>query len=271
MILEAMALLALGSVALAALGGGAERAPATPPRPSTEGARDLTRAEAIHWLDAQMHPPPVLDEATGEMRPSQKTPLVLAIKQAPKDGMWVLDGTEPIEGVDFRYRGTPTGPDSPRDLSVTPAMLVLLVRLARFLRSRNITRARHAGIFPGDPSRPADTHNHGGAIDLSEFVGSDGAVLSIAKDWGMKPSAGPGKYRLRAGDPGFAFFRDLYRFLSLEATDKGAGKETVPGTALGGPSYILTPDTPHAAQAEAHQGHIHAQVGPTRWPSGYGA
>jgi hypothetical protein len=259
-----MQLLVLGAIALLMVGLAA-RGGASPPRPSTEGARDITRAQAERWLDLQMNPP--IDPETGE---PIADPLVLNIKQRGP-GMWLIDGNAPIEGVEFRYNGKKKV--STYDIVATPNMLVLLVRLARFLRSRDVTRVYHAGIFPGVSKDPTNAHNRGEAIDLTDFIFQDGDQLSVLKDWGNKPKpvwiAGSvdEHFRLLPSEKGYTFFRALYRFLSQEATDRGSkgGKslETTEGTRIGEHSYILTPDHPTPYIAQWHANHFHAQVGPT--------
>lgn len=231
-------------------------------RPSTEGARDLSRAQAEKWIDAQMS--------------KSQSPLVLNIKKREASSPWILDGAAPIDGVEYRYV---TDDKGVRDLVVTPNMLVLLVRLSRFLRTLGVTRVYHAGIFPGKSPDPTNAHNRGEAIDLSSFVFSDGDRLSVLEDWGKKPkpvhvapSIGGVKgenYRLLPTERGYGFFKLLYSFLSQEATDRGtvAGKslETTVGTKIGESSYIITPDHPRPDLAAAHADHVHAQVGPTSY------
>ena len=227
-------------------------------RPSTEGARDLTRAQAERWLDEQMKRP--------------ENPLVLNIKKREASGMWVLDGASPIEGVEYRYAADDKGS---RELALTPNLLVLLVRLSRFLRREGVVRVVHAGIFPGKSADATNAHNRGDAIDLSSFVFSDGDKISVLEDWGKKPKAvhvagGKGEnFRLLSTEKGAMFFRRLYSLLSQEATDRGTsgGKslETTLGTRIGETSYIITPDHPRPDLAASHIDHIHAQVGPTSY------
>ncbi len=238
------------------------------PVPSTNGARDLTRARAERWLQEQMNPP--ISEETGE--PAFK-PLALSIKKQGPSGMWIVDGANPIEGVEFRYKdkkGVVV-----RDIEATPQMLVLLVRLARFLRSRDVTRVFHAGIFPGVSKDATNAHNRGEAIDLSEFEFSDGDRLSVVEDWGKKTKpvhvaqVQGENFRLLPSEKGYTFFRALYSFLAQEATDRGfsGGKsmETTRGTLIGEHSHIITPDHPTPALATSHIDHVHAQVGPTSY------
>lgn len=260
-----MPLLFLGALALLVVGL-ASRGGTSAPQPSTDGARDLTRAKAERWLYEQMHP--AIDPETGQ---PVSEPLVLSIKKQGPSGMWVVSGAVPLEGVEFRYKDNKG--IVVRDIEASPNMLVLLVRLARFLRSRDVTRVYHAGIFPGNSKDPTNAHNRGEAIDLTEFEFADGDRLSVLNDWGKKnkPVSVAGaigeNFRLLPSEKGYTFFRDLYQFLSQEATDRGTkgGKslETTAGTRIGEHSFILTPDHPTPYLAKAHADHFHAQVGPT--------
>lgn len=151
---------------------------------------------------------------------------------------------------------------------VDPRFAVFLARLARFLRERGVTEIRHLGIYPGRADDPDDVHNHGRAIDLASFAGN-GIDLSVKRDWGDRPapygaSATKTSYRLRPGDRGYVFFRDLYDFLARETSDR----EVVPAqggppTSIGDHSMILHPDFPDPTYRPQHQDHLHAQIGKT--------
>ena len=247
-----LTLLAAGTLLFLAVSAGAKKGQA---KPSTDGARDYTRAQAEKWLDSQM------GAASG--------PLVLNIKKRGPSGMWVLDGASPIEGVEYRYFNDDKSGKVTRDIEVTPNMLALLVRLSRYLRSEGVTRVVHAGIFPGRSTDAHNAHNRGDAIDLSEFRFKDGDKLNVLEDWGKKPKAAHvvkgENFRLLPTEKGGGFFRRLYSFLSQEATDRGPGRETTQGTAIGESSYIITPDHPTPYLAASHLDHVHAQTGPTTY------
>lgn len=152
---------------------------------------------------------------------------------------------------------------------VDPRFAVLLARLARFVRSGGVTEIQHLGIYPGREDDPDDVHNHGRAVDLSGFRGT-GVDLSVRRDWGDRKtpyvaSAITTSYRLRSGDRGYGFFRDLYAFAASEASDRSTGPEQGgPTTRIGDRSFVLHPDYPDPTYRPKHQDHVHVQIGPTR-------
>lgn len=218
-------------------------------------ARDLTLAQAMGILkDAA---------ANGE----------IVIRSFPESGRGLVVGGN-IAGVQYAYIGSGGAVVNRASIDNLDARFgVLLLYMSRYLHSQGVRTVYDLGITHGG-SNPDDVHNRGRAIDLAGFQFTDGHRLSVLNDWGVKKTpyaanADATSYRLRPGDRGYDFFRNLYAFLAGEAQDRTERTNTDngPPTQIGAHSYVVTPDHPTRVLRNAHLNHFHAQIGPTRDPS----
>ncbi len=154
----------------------------------------------------------------------------------------------------------------------------------------------HAGISGGgtnkDGSPRTDCHGRGRAVD---FVGVAGTFvvadtgeqieygLTVLDNWGSADTpATPGglwpdgtgsavHYRLDepGQDPFHAeFFRAVYGYVTGEWQDQTSGPDDPGGSSIGSSSFVMHPDHPATAPGtphgrEAHQNHMHWQIGVT--------
>lgn len=207
-----------------------------------------------------------------------------------------LDGWDPnagapqngnVAGVVIRYMpsgtkfsGEISGGSAPDRLD--PRNALALVRLCQWLSSTyGVVELYHAGIAGGgvtaEGNPRVDCHGQGRAIDFVGVKGisADGSefVYTVFDDWGSFPEGGsPTAFRLddASADPNVRqFFLDLYNFIAAEWQDRSAGPDPDDSpTAIGESSFIMHPDHPTSAPGtphgrEAHQNHIHMQIGPT--------
>ncbi len=194
-------------------------------------------------------------------------------------------------GVIVRYWGSglkagapPSGGNAPDGLD--PRAAVALIRMCQWLKANwGVTELYHAGIN-GSTTR-VDCHGQGRAVDFVGVKGThDGAdyVLTVFDDWGRvtTPStpggtwtpAGTGTTHFRLNDVNDralarGFFQAFYDFVAGEYQDKSstADPRTTP-THIGDHSFIMNPDHPTSKPGtpngrEAHQGHVHVQIGVT--------
>ena len=243
-----------------------------------------------------------LDQARGELTRWEGEGSV-KLEASPMAGKVSLDGLDPatgqsaagnVGGVVIRYWGSgaksgaaPSGGSAPDNLD--PRQAVALVRFCRWLKATwGVTELYHAGAG-GDPSGArTDCHGQGRALDFVGIKGTWGGTdytLTVFDDWGRvsTPStpggawvpAGTDSTHFRLDDaPGFEFQRDIYRSIyefaagQWQDTSSGPDPAGTPISAIGGRSFIMHPDTHTSAPGtphgrEAHQGHLHLQIGVT--------
>ena len=179
-----------------------------------------------------------------------------------------------VAGVDHNYL-TSVGDNSrithrDRIDNLDPRFGVYLVRLSQLMRAMGVDEMLDAGITHGG-SNPNDVHNQGRAIDVVGLRNDRGDLdLNVLRDWGNKPDAGSGNYRLQSGDPGWALFQAIYRFAAVEGSDRSekvgpdADNNGLRPTEIGESGYILTPDHPNAKLRADHKNHMHLQLGRTQ-------
>jgi hypothetical protein len=151
--------------------------------------------------------------------------------------------------------------------NLDPRFGVFLVRLDHLLHSLGVREVDALGITHGGDN-PGDAHNQGRAIDISGVRGRSlfgGTIdLNVLRDWGKKPASAIGTYRLHRSDPGYAMFKAIYQFATIEGQDRSERPvQGGPPSSIGFASYILTPDHPVKSLRIGHQDHLHLQVGPT--------
>jgi hypothetical protein len=213
-----------------------------------------------------------------------------------------LDGLDPatgaavagnVGGVVVRYWGSgfkagspPSGGNAPDRLD--PRHAVAIIRFCRWLHATwGVTEMYHAGVSADDTGARTDCHGQGRALD---FVGVKGTLngadylLTVQDDWGgvSTPSTPGGVWtplgttatHFRLDDaPGMEFQRDIFRAIyefgagQWQDTSSGPDPAGTP-TAIGSPSFVMNPDhhTSSPGQKngrEAHQGHLHFQIGVT--------
>ncbi|MET8750369.1 hemopexin repeat-containing protein [Streptomyces sp. NPDC004667] len=152
-------------------------------------------------------------------------------------------------------------------------MLIALYRLTRWINSSSpdVTELLHLGIGHGGPN-PKDCHNQGRALDLSGIVGElDGVTFTrlVQRDWGDLPRT-PGKFRIDpATDPlAYGLFSTAFRCATFECEATAIGPANKwPMPEIGGSGFVIYPDyTGPATLVNAHQNHIHMQIGVTILP-----
>lgn len=195
-------------------------------------------------------------------------------------------GSTTIDGVTITRREHSAGPNSTATTitNVTPRLVVLTYRLARFLKqSWGASEIYHKGMGQGR-GPVGDPHNSGRAIDFSGAVTRVGTFF-VSTDWGncqvrlngrrlaawpqTHPDGRPFRqttYRLE--QPGHApsnaarFFREVYKFFADQASDAPNGRPRHANITNTG--YIRHPDYPdHGTGRDgraAHQDHIHAEI-----------
>lgn len=260
-----------------------------PAPPSVEGddrpARALTEAEAFAELDRL--------QAAG---------LVLHARSTSMAGKVDLDGLIPfsgekqdgnVAGVVVRYFasgsktvGAPSGPNAPDRLD--PRNALALVRLCQWLHDTfGVTELYHAGIDGDGSGQRTDCHGQGRAVDFVGVKGSrDGTdfFLTVNDDWGTvdTPSTPGGVWQpvgtsathfrlddVEGHDLARDFFRQVYEFIGSQWQDHSSQADGVAEvSAIGTGSFVMNPDHPTSKPGtkngrEAHQGHIHMQIGVT--------
>jgi peptidoglycan hydrolase-like protein with peptidoglycan-binding domain len=270
---------------LAAALGGTQPSPATPVR---DLGKTAALAEAVAHAQAgriTLTPGPVTKPDGTVVMPDPK-------------GKFTISST--VAGVTYKFtnfadrRRSNYTPAAVSLVLLDIRHVVGLVRFAMHMSARwGVTELHHVGIG-GDTVR-TDCHGNGRAFDFVGAAGThDGApfLLTVFNDW--KNNSVPNlddrtkprrpdwphvtrrlEYRL-ATLPGVNpfvrdFFADLYAWVAGEYQDRTDGPgQTVPASSIGEGSRIMTPDHPDSDPApgakdgrEAHDAHVHWQVGPT--------
>ncbi len=194
-----------------------------------------------------------------------------------------------LKGVTFKVNqmGTKKSPISNVGyLYVDPRNAVAILRLCEFSASKGVTEIHHCGIN-ADASR-TDNHGEGRAVDLVG-VRLSGALVYVKEDWydqkvpvldgngnptgalsntNLWPNKTFSKLYFRLNysnnpnlDVAKNYFNDLYQFLNVQY--KGSANPEI-----GEYGAIMHPDHPTAAPGtkngrEAHNAHIHFNIGPT--------
>jgi hypothetical protein len=249
------------------------------------GAKNMTKDEALAELVAMRDQGLILFEDGHELTPSN---------------VW-LEGWSPdnqakevgnVAGVivTFLNTGTLTVAVPPRQAAAPDALdarnALALVRFCQWLRDNfGVHTLYHLGISGDSTGARTDCHGQGRAIDFVGVAGNFQDVeygLTVLDNWSVDTPATPGgawpdgtgsntHYRLDEPDqdPFTAqFFRDAYDFITGEWQDHGSGPDDVGGSAIGEGSFVMNPDHPTSAPGtphgrEAHQNHLHMQIGVT--------
>ncbi|HEX2705799.1 MAG TPA: hemopexin repeat-containing protein [Candidatus Lustribacter sp.] len=257
---------------------------------TTPGALDAIPARALSAADA-----------LGELTRWQNEGLI-TFATSGMAGKVDLDGRDPatgaavagsVAGVIVRYWGSgtktggpPSGGNAPDRLD--PRHAVALVRFCRWLHDTwGVTELYHAGVNGDGSGARVDCHGQGRALDFVGVLGTVNATeftLTVFDDWGRvtTPStpggswtpAGTGTTHFRLDDaPDRTFERDVFRaiydFAAGQWQDRSSGPDPAGApTAIGAASFLMNPDhhTSSPGQPngrEAHQGHLHMQIGVT--------
>jgi hypothetical protein len=153
-------------------------------------------------------------------------------------------------------------------LEITDARMgVALWRLARWLSATDQT-IQVVSYF-----HPHKERELGSSLDIAGVAGIEGRRpfrLSIASDWGAKPTVERSSFRLDPDDePGYSLFRRLYTFAIFEAQVSDASHTLWPLPKIGQRSYIYYPDyfadgSPADMRIrQGHQDRFHFQLGPS--------
>lgn len=179
-----------------------------------------------------------------------------------------------IGGVQHVYLDSSGETVRPKIDNLDPRFGVYLVRLDQLLKSMGIDTLLDLGITHGS-SNELDVHNQGRAIDIggvrgpgkwSILHGTMPIDLNVYRDWGKKPEAGVGVYRLPKNDPGYAIWKAIYAFGVSEGADRSCDttpRPEGPASEIGFASCLITPDHPSPSLHAVHQNHLHMQIGPT--------
>ena len=241
------------------------------------------------------------DEALQELTRLRDSGLVLWAP-SPTPGRVDLDGLDPstgskqdgnVAGVVVRYLpsgskhvGAPAGANAPDRLD--PRNAVALVRLCQWLHDFfGCTEMYHLGIDGDGSGQRTDCHGQGRAVDWVGVRGTrDGLefTLTVQDDWGtVDTPATPGGVwqpvgtattHFRLDDaPGHEFERDFFRalhaFIAAQWQDRSSGPDPAGDTSeIGQGGFVMNPDHPTSRPGtkngrEAHQNHIHMQIGVT--------
>jgi hypothetical protein len=242
-----------------------------------------------------------VDEAWAELDRLQAEGLVKHARSA-MPGKVDLDGMVPftdekqdgnVAGVVVRYLpsgskhvGAPASPNAPDRLD--PRNALAIVRLCRWLHETyGVTEMYHLGIDGDASGQRIDCHGQGRAIDFVGVAGSIGGtdfVLTVNDDWGTvdTPSTPGGIWQpvgtsathFRLDDAAGRdferdFFRSLYEFIAGQFQDHSNRPDgPAAASAIGAGTFIMHPDHPTSKPGtkngrEAHQNHIHMQIGVT--------
>jgi hypothetical protein len=240
------------------------------------------------------------DEALAQLVRLRAEGVVLWALSTP--GKVDLDGWDPasgtkqdgnVGGVVIRYLpsgrrtvGSPASPNAPDRLD--PRNALALVRLCLWLHEAfGISEMYHLGIDGDGSGQRTDCHGQGRAVD---WVGAKGIrdgvelTVTVSDDWGTvdTPSTPAGSWQptgtssthfrldhVTGHELERDFFRALYGFVTSQWQDRSSGPG--PGgaaSAIGEASFVMNPDHPTSKPGtkngrEAHQNHIHMQIGVT--------
>jgi hypothetical protein len=243
-----------------------------------------------------------IDEAWAALDRLQAEGLVKHARSTTMPGKVDLDGIVPftgekqdgnVAGVVVRYLpsgsrnvGVPSSPNAPDRLD--PRNALAIIRLCSWMHDNfGVTEMYHLGIDGDASGQRIDCHGQGRAVD---FVGVKGAkdgsefILTINDDWGtVETPSTPGgiwqpvgtnatHFRLDDVD-GHDFERDFfsaaYQFIASQWQDRSANPDgPTEVTTIGSGSFVMHPDHPTSKPGtkngrEAHQNHIHMQIGVT--------
>lgn len=241
------------------------------------------------------------DEALAELDRLTAAGTIACTRSTQMAGKVDLDGLVPgtsekqdgnVGGVVICYlgsgtkSGTVSAANAPDRLD--PRNALALVRLCQWLAANfGVTELYHAGINGDASGARVDCHGQGRAVDFVGVKGTkDGTefFLTVNDDWGtvVTPSTpggtwqptGTDKTHFRLDDvEGHDFERDffarLYAFIASEWQDTTSQVEpaAAPST-IGSHGFVMNPDHPTSKPGtkngrEAHQGHLHMQIGVT--------
>lgn len=195
-------------------------------------------------------------EAQQVMRDYASRGLVTILAEGPR---MVVGGQ--IAGIQHSYLSGSTAQPRGQIDNLDPRFGVYLVRLDQMLRGQGATELLDLGITHGSDN-PEDVHNKGRAIDVAGIRGPR-INLNVLKDWGRKPEAGRGVYRLGPLDDGYYLFRKIYDLGAREGADVTTKPEGAPPSRIGYPGYLITPDHSDPSLHAHHQDHMHMQLGRT--------
>jgi hypothetical protein len=259
-------------------------------------ARNLSQAEALDFvIEASLFGVLKLRNLKKILRYDLATQQVVL----PSANTKVSVQGDTINGIRFHQLKTWSASRAP--IPVKPAssdymvaldsrLVVMLYELTKALRRRydKLQTIYHAGFHTG----AHDCHGQGRAMDFSG-VKIDGKNYFVPFHWGSQPVQLPSGERrpqwpdqfsntsfrlnqtsgLKADlDPQTSrdIFQLAYTVFATHATDTSPLPSNAPPSRIGGNSFIMHPDHPTSSPGkkngrEAHNNHVHVQIGKTAW------